>query len=420
VEGALSLATTAALFDALGIQASLDLRAPLLADRQRQLEPARARCVAYAQRRYERAGCLTAREVDISYGRSHGWIDLLAFDPRSGALAVNEIKTEIEDEGRIERTMGWYERAAWEVARNLGWRPRLVVGCLLLLDSERNHERIRGNREALATGFPVRAFALTSWLGGPRRPWPAPARALALVDPLSRREAWLRATTRDGRRTPAPFEDYADFMRRLRGRSHMERHKAASVGPSRLDVQRRDRDDGTGGGRGSELRGSLNCGLIGGMRGPSSLRWSDAFPDLAAADSQCRRRKGTPDRERNRAEEQTEPQEAVGLVQRDLGHEEADAEADQPAEPAREAPTMGTRSTRDQSNDPRCERDLPQEANAPRIARARLTFHQAPRDERADRADDEGPQEGVANRFVSVHVTPSAGRPVCSRGGESA
>lgn len=217
-EGDLSLATTAALFDALGIQASLDLRAPFLADRQRQLEPAHARCVAYAQRRYERVGWLTAREVEISHGRSHGWIDLLAFDPQSGALVVNEIKTEIEDEGRIERTMGWYERAAWEVARNLGWRPRFVVGCLLLLDTERNHERIRGNREAFATGFPVRASALTSWLGDPRRPWPAPARALALVDPLSRREAWLRATTSDGRRTPAPYEDYADFMRRLRGR----------------------------------------------------------------------------------------------------------------------------------------------------------------------------------------------------------
>jgi hypothetical protein len=216
-EGDVSLATAAALFEALGIEASLDLRAPFIADRRRQLEPAHSRCVAFAQRHLERAGWLTAREVEIAHGRSHGWIDLLGFDPRSAALIVNEIKTEIEDLGRIERTLGWYERAAWGVARRLGWRPRYVVGCLILLDTERNHERMRENREAFATGFPVRATALSTWLRDSGRPWRPPARAIALIDPLSRRQDWLRASTVDGRRTPAPYEDYAGFMRRLRG-----------------------------------------------------------------------------------------------------------------------------------------------------------------------------------------------------------
>jgi hypothetical protein len=215
-DGDLSLSTIAAVFEALGVEATLDLRIPFLADRRRQREPAHARCVAYVQRRYERTGWLTSREVEIAHGRSHGWIDLLAFDPHSGALTVNEIKTEIEDLGRVERTLGWYERAAWEVARGLGWRPRFVVGCLLLLDTERNHERIGGNREALATGFPIRATALAAWLRDSGRPWRAPARALALIDPLRRRQDWLRATVSDGRRTPAPYEDYAEFMRRMR------------------------------------------------------------------------------------------------------------------------------------------------------------------------------------------------------------
>jgi len=217
-EGDVSLATAAALFEALGVDARLDLRAPFLADRRRQIEPAHARSVAFVQRRYERGGWLTGREVEIAHGRSHGWIDLLAFDPRSSALAVNEFKTEIEDLGRIERTLGWYERAAWQVARSLGWRPRYVVGCLLLLDTERNHDRIRENRAALATGFPVRANGLTTWLRDSSRPWRPPARALALIDPLSRRQDWLRASPIDGRRTAAPYEDYADFMRHLRRR----------------------------------------------------------------------------------------------------------------------------------------------------------------------------------------------------------
>jgi transcriptional regulator with XRE-family HTH domain len=216
-EGDLSLETTAAVLEALGVDVSLDLRAPFLADRRRQLEPAHARCVAFIQRNFERAGWLTAREVEIAHGRSHGWIDLLAFEPRTHALVVNELKTEIEDLGRIERTLAWYERAGWASAHDRGWRPRFVVGCLLVLDTERNHERLQANREALATGFPVRAPALSRWIADSQRPLPASARALALVDPLRRRTEWLRAAPIDGRRTPAPYADYADFMRQLRG-----------------------------------------------------------------------------------------------------------------------------------------------------------------------------------------------------------
>lgn len=215
-EGDTSLSTASALIDALGVRTTLDLEAPFLADRRRQREPAHARCVAYAQRQYERAGWQTAREVEIAHARSHGWIDLLAFRPETGALAVNEVKTEIEDLGRIERTMAWYEREAWELARGLGWRPRFVVGCLLVLDTDRNHERIRENRLALTGGFPVRAPRLLEWLHEPLRPWPRPARALALVDPLRRRDRWLTATPLDGRRTPAAHMDYADFIRRSR------------------------------------------------------------------------------------------------------------------------------------------------------------------------------------------------------------
>jgi hypothetical protein len=214
-EGDTTLSTASALMDALGIRTTLDLEAPFLADRRRQREPAHARCVAYAQRRYEREGWQTAREVEIGHARSHGWIDLLAYRPATGALAVNEVKTEIEDEGgSSERWAGTSARPG--SSRGLGWRPRFEVGCLLVLDTDRNHERIRDNRLALAGGFPVRAPQLLEWLREPLRPWPHPARALALIDPLRRRDRWLTATPLDGRRTPAAYVDYADFMRRSR------------------------------------------------------------------------------------------------------------------------------------------------------------------------------------------------------------
>lgn len=55
------------------------------------------------------AGCLIAREVDISAGGGRGWIDILAFDPRTATLVIVEIKTRLDDLGRVERQLGWYE-----------------------------------------------------------------------------------------------------------------------------------------------------------------------------------------------------------------------------------------------------------------------------------------------------------------------
>ena len=42
---------------------------------------------------------------------------------------------------------------------------------------------------------------------------------LAMIDPSSRRREWLIRTTVDGRRSAAPYVDYADFMRRREERA---------------------------------------------------------------------------------------------------------------------------------------------------------------------------------------------------------
>lgn len=216
--GNVSLLTVAAACDALGIRVALKFEAPFLADRRSQLEPAHARGVAYVQRCLERAGWRVAREVEIHHGRSHGRIDLLALHPDTEALLVVEYKTELRDLGLVERTLAWYERAAPEAARQLGWRPCSVASALLLLATEANEIRLAENRLALAVSFGVRAPELRRRLADPGRAWPEPARALALVDPRSRRGAWLRAARLDGNRSRTPYVDYADFMRRIRAR----------------------------------------------------------------------------------------------------------------------------------------------------------------------------------------------------------
>jgi hypothetical protein len=215
IEGAsvnTSIDVAARTCDALGIQADWAFRTPFVVGRQR--DAAHAQCSGYVEHRLVAAGWLVAREVEIVHGRSHGWIDLLAFHEGSGMLLIVEIKTDIADLGQIERTIAWYERAAWSSARRLGWRPTSSAALLLVLATEVNEERLRLNRESLATAFPGRAPQAETVLAGRG----GVSRALALIDPRSRRRVWLMRARIDGRRSPAPYVDYAGFMRRKESR----------------------------------------------------------------------------------------------------------------------------------------------------------------------------------------------------------
>jgi transcriptional regulator with XRE-family HTH domain len=213
----LSLVDATRLLEAMGARLTVGVSAPFLADRELQRDPAHARCTAYVAARLKRDGWLTATEVEIGGDRSRGWIDLLAYHPDCRLMLVIEIKTEIRDLGAIERTLGWYEREAWVAARRLGWRPNKVVGCLFLLATEMNEARISDNQASFSARFPIRAGELERIMSSEVPP-PHGARALVLIDPLSRRQNWLRPSRQDGRPTPAPYIDYADFMRVIQTR----------------------------------------------------------------------------------------------------------------------------------------------------------------------------------------------------------
>ncbi len=209
----LPLATIALLLETMGARLRLEVDAPFLGDRSRQLDPAHARMSGYIARRLERAGWQVTTEVEVGGDRSRGWIDLLALHPATGLLLVIEVKTEIHDLGQIDRALGWYQREEWAAARRLGWRPLAVTGCLLLLMTRENDDAIGFNRESLRRLFPVRAGNLRGVVDGVEPAPPRGVRALAMVDPRSKRRAWLRPTRDDSRRAPAPYADYADFMR---------------------------------------------------------------------------------------------------------------------------------------------------------------------------------------------------------------
>lgn len=208
-----SLDLVVRIADRLGIEIDLVARQPLVLARP-QHDLVHARCSGFTDRRLRRAGCEVRREVEVVHGRSHGWIDLLAFDPRTRTLFVIEIKTRLDDLGAIERQLGWYERSALPVARESGWRPERVAGWLIALASDEVETVIRANAEALGAAFPMRADDMSRVLGGHLSPGPS-SRGVALIDPSSRRREWLLKSRSDGRRTAAPYRGYDDAARRF-------------------------------------------------------------------------------------------------------------------------------------------------------------------------------------------------------------
>lgn len=199
---------------AMGGTFHIRLDAPFLTDRARQKDRVHAACVAYVLRRLLRGGWMAASEVEISGRFGPGWIDVLAWHPATGALLVIEVKTEIRDLGQIQRTLGWYESRATVAARRLGWSPRQVHAALILLDTGAVANALRANRALLEIEVPRRSKDLAAFIASPSV-LVRPGRSLAVIDPLSRRAAWLGPSTIDGRRTPPAYLDYADFARRL-------------------------------------------------------------------------------------------------------------------------------------------------------------------------------------------------------------
>lgn len=201
--------------EALGLQLSL-LAAPLVFLHERQPHDlVHARCSSYVERRFERAAWRVMREVDASRDRVHAWIDLLAFDPRTGTLLIIEVKTRLDDMGGLERQLGWYERHARRVADSLGWRPRIVGTWVLALASAEVEASLVANRRTIERMLPGRAAHMSAVARGEVLPV---RRAIALIDPTSRRRDWLMRSRLEGRRGPAPFTGYADAAQRLRTR----------------------------------------------------------------------------------------------------------------------------------------------------------------------------------------------------------
>lgn len=211
-----------ALVDRIGEALGLDLelvvqRGPIIVGGAQPTDLVHASCSAYVQRRLTGLGLQVAREVEIVDGRSHGWIDLLAYDRRTRTLLIIEIKTSIDDIGRIERQIAWYERLVASASVVRDWRPERIESWLLVLATVEVDSVIARAGDVFRHAFPLRAPEMRGLLLGSAPVRLPPARGLALIDPRSRRRDWLIACRSDGRRSPLPYQDRAGTVRLLTG-----------------------------------------------------------------------------------------------------------------------------------------------------------------------------------------------------------
>ena len=201
--------------EALGLRFELVARRPILVDGRPSRDLVHARCSAYVHRRLVSAGFQIAREIEVVHGRTHGWIDILAFDERTGTMLIIEVKTVIDDVGQLERQLGFYERLARMTDQVRAWDPRRVQTWLLGLASHDVDTTISQHADLFRRSLPMRAPEMRTLLTG--IPGADGARGVALIDPRSRRLDWLIATRSDGRRSPSPYRDRVGAERLLIG-----------------------------------------------------------------------------------------------------------------------------------------------------------------------------------------------------------
>jgi hypothetical protein len=117
---------------------------------------------------YRAAGWTTALEVSFSVYGERGSIDLLAWHPPTGRLAVNEIKASVPEAGRTVMTLDRKARLAPGIARERGWRSTGVARFLILPDTATARRRIDRHAATFRTAFPTGTVASRAWIRDPR------------------------------------------------------------------------------------------------------------------------------------------------------------------------------------------------------------------------------------------------------------
>lgn len=112
-------------------------------------------------------GWEVATEVSFNVFGERGSIDVLAFEPTSGALLVIEVKSVVPDVGAMLATLDRKVRLASELAQARGWRVRTVSRLLVLPEARTARRRIDEHDATFRNAFPARNVEVNRWLRSP-------------------------------------------------------------------------------------------------------------------------------------------------------------------------------------------------------------------------------------------------------------
>jgi transcriptional regulator with XRE-family HTH domain len=135
-------------------------------DVDRLLDADHAALAAHWVRRLEQFGWLVRTEVSFNRYGDRGRIDLLAYSPVGGVLLMIEIKTVVVNAQDLLGGVDVKRRVAPFVARELGWRPRLVVSAIFVAEGSSARRHVAA-LEPLFQRFSSRGQAAVSWLRNP-------------------------------------------------------------------------------------------------------------------------------------------------------------------------------------------------------------------------------------------------------------
>ena len=113
------------------------------------------------------AGWEVATEVSFNVYGDRGSIDVLAFEPVSGALLVVEVKTVITDVGATLMVLDRKMRHARALAATRGWHARTLGRLLVLPEASTARRRVDAHEATFRNAFSARNVEVNRWLAAP-------------------------------------------------------------------------------------------------------------------------------------------------------------------------------------------------------------------------------------------------------------
>lgn len=144
-------------------------------------------------------GWEVATEVSFNSFGERGSIDILAFEPISGALLVIEVKSVVPDVGGMLATLDRKVRLSRELAEARGWRARTIGRLLVLPEGTTQRRRVEDHAATFGNAFPSRNIEVNRWLRAPSGPF-----AGLLFLPIAREAGARRETKQHPGRSVAP------------------------------------------------------------------------------------------------------------------------------------------------------------------------------------------------------------------------